>query len=134
MLEFYPQIKWVHIACIIASGALFVVRGLLMQVGRDRIALATPLRWLSYTIDTTLLGAALTLATILPNAMFANGWLATKLLFVTAYVGLGMLAMRRESAPGIRRLGFAGAMLTYITIIGIALAHHPLGWIHLWLA
>lgn len=33
MLEFYPQIKWLHIACVLASGSLFALRGLLTQFG-----------------------------------------------------------------------------------------------------
>ena len=28
MIEFYPEIKWVHVAAVIASGALFALRGL----------------------------------------------------------------------------------------------------------
>jgi len=134
MLEFYPQIKWVHIACIIASGTLFALRGLLMQVGREGLAHAVPLRWLGYAIDTTLLTAAMMLLTILPRGMFANGWLTTKLVLVATYVTLGMLAMRRSGSSGRRRLSYAAAVLTYITVIGIARAHHPLGWFHLWFA
>lgn len=134
MLEFYPQIKWVHITCIIASGTLFAVRGLLMQAGREGLAQWVPLRWLSYAIDTTLLTAAMMLLTILPRGMFANGWLATKLVLVVTYVVLGVLAMRRTGSATLRRLSYAAAVLTYITIIGIARAHHPMSWFHLWLA
>ena len=134
MLELYPQIKWLHIACIIASGTLFTVRGLLVQAGRGELARWAPLRWLSYAIDTTLLTAAMMLLTILPRGMFANGWLATKLVLVATYVTLGVLAMRRSGSPGIRRLSYAAAVLTYITIVGIARAHHPLGWLYLWFA
>ena len=133
MLEFYPQIKWLHIACIIASGTLFTLRGLLVQVGCEGLAHRAPWRWLSYAIDTTLLTAAMMLLTILPHGMFANGWLTTKLVLVLTYVTLGVLAMRRSGSPGARRLSYAAAVLTYITIIGIARAHHPLGWLHLWL-
>jgi uncharacterized membrane protein SirB2 len=134
MLEFYPQIKWVHIACIIASGSLFAVRGLLAQVGRGDVARWAGLRWLSYAIDTTLLTAAMMLLTILPRGLFANGWLTAKLTLVIVYVTLGVLAMRRAGSPAIRRLSYVGAALTYITIIGIARAHHPLGWLYLWFA
>lgn len=133
MLEFYPQIKWVHIACIVASGALFFLRGVLVQVGRSDMARGLPMRWVSYAIDTTLLTAACMLLTVLPSSTFADGWLTTKLALVVAYVSLGMLALRDSTAPPIRRLSFAAAMLTYVTIVGIARAHHPLGWIHLWL-
>lgn len=134
MLEFYPQIKWVHIACIIASGTLFAVRGFLVLIKREDMAQWMPLRWLSYAIDTTLLTAAMMLLTILPRGLFANGWLTVKLLLVVTYVTLGVLAMRRAGSSGTRRLSYAAAVLTYITIIGIARAHHPLGWFYLWFA
>jgi uncharacterized membrane protein SirB2 len=134
MIEFYTQIKWVHIACITISGALFALRGLLVQLGHAGIARAAPVRWFSYAVDTTLLTAALMLLTILPRAMFANGWLLAKLTLVAAYVALGMLALGRARAPGVRRLCYTAALLAYLTIIGIARAHHPLGWLHLWLA
>lgn len=134
MLEWYPQIRGLHIACIIASGSLFALRGWLAQIGREGLAQSAPLRWLSYTIDTILLTAAMMLLTILPHGMFANGWLTTKLLLVAIYVTLGVLAMRRSGSSAMRRFCYVAAMLTYITIIGIARAHHPLGWFHLWFA
>ena len=134
MIEFYTQIKWVHIACITISGALFALRGLLVQLGHGGAARSAPVRWFSYAVDTTLLTAALMLLTILPRAMFANGWLLAKLTLVVAYVALGMLALGRARTPGVRRLCYAAALLAYLTIIGIARAHHPLGWLYLWLA
>jgi hypothetical protein len=30
MMEFYAQIKWVHVAAVLSSGTLFLVRGLLV--------------------------------------------------------------------------------------------------------
>src|SRR6185503_10345678 len=64
VIEFYPQIKYVHVAAVIASGVLFFVRGLGLNLGAGWM-MAAPLRYLSYTIDTVLLTAALMLATIL---------------------------------------------------------------------
>ena len=61
--------------------------------------MAAPLRYLSYSIDTVLLTAALMLLTILPGAMFANGWLATKLVLLVAYVVLGSFALKRGRTP-----------------------------------
>jgi len=130
LMAFYPQIKWVHIAAISASGSLFALRGALVQAGRPRWAMAAPVRYLSYTIDTVLLTAALMLLTILPGAMFANGWLAVKLVLVGVYVVLGTFALKRGRMPRQRATCFIAALLVFATIIGIALAHHPLGWLH----
>lgn len=132
MMEFYPQIKWVHVAAVLVSGTIFLLRGLLVQAGKQDIAMAAPVRYLSYTVDTVLLTAALMLLTMLPGALFANGWLTTKLLLLVLYIGLGTFALKRGRTPKVRSICYVTALLVYVTIIGIALAHNPLGWL-LWL-
>ena len=131
MLPFYPQILFVHILAISLSGSLFALRGLGMLAGA-RWPQAAPVRYLSYSIDTVLLTAALMLLTILPRAMFANGWLTVKLVLVVAYVVLGSFALKRGRTPRIRTTCFVAALLVFAAIIGIALAHHPLGWWLYW--
>ena len=129
MMAFYPQIKSVHIAAVVCSGSLFFLRGALVQAGRSAWAMVAPLRYLSYGIDTVLLTAALMLLTILPGAVFANGWLATKLVLLVAYVVLGSFALKRGRTPRARKVFFAAATLTYVVMFGIARSHHPLGWL-----
>jgi uncharacterized membrane protein SirB2 len=131
MIEFYRQIFWVHVAAVIASGSLFAVRGVLVQAG-SRWGMAAPIRYLSYSVDTVLLTAALMLVTILPRAMFANGWLATKLALLVAYVVLGSFALKRGRTPRVRRASYLAALAVFATMLGIARAHHPLGWFQLW--
>ncbi|KRE86626.1 hypothetical protein ASG75_00090 [Rhodanobacter sp. Soil772] len=132
MFEFYPQIKWVHIACVLASGTLFALRGLATQLGYSGAAQAMPLRWLSYAIDTTLLTAALMLMSILPGALFANGWLTTKLVLLVVYVVLAMLALKRARTPRARLAFYVAALVTYVYMLGVARMHHPLGWLYGW--
>lgn len=127
MIEFYPQIKWVHVAAVMASGLLFAARGLLVQLGRPRLAMAAPVRYLSYGIDTTLLTAALMLLTILPGALFANGWLAAKLVLLVVYVGLGTFALKRGRSPKVRLGCWVAALVTFAFMYSIARAHHPAG-------
>lgn len=133
MIEFYPQIRLVHIACVIASGLLFALRGTLMLAGvrgHNHIAL----RALSWSIDTTLLTAALMLATILHQYPFVHAWLTVKVLLLVAYIGLGTLALKRGSTRGRRALWFAAALAVYLSIVSVARAHHPLGFLHTLLA
>ena len=96
MLTFYPGIKLVHVAAIMASGSFFALRALAL-LGGMRWPRQAPVRYLGYTIDTVLLTAALMLLTILPRELFANGWLWTKLGLVAAYVVLGIAAFRPAS-------------------------------------
>jgi uncharacterized membrane protein SirB2 len=69
------------------------------------------------------------LLTMLPAAMFANGWLTTKLLLVVVYVLLGTFALRRGRTPRGRGICYLAALLAFGTVVGIAMAHHPLGWL-----
>ena len=98
MIEFYPQIKWVHVAAVIASGALFALRGTGVLAGAGWPMFA-PLRYLSYTIDTVLLTAALMLATILHQYPFVHAWLTVKVLLLVVYIVLGTLALKRARTP-----------------------------------
>ena len=128
MIEFYPQIKQFHILLALLSGAIFALRGAFALAGM-RWPQALPVKWLSYTIDTCLLTAALMLLTILPWAMFGNGWLLTKIVLIVVYVVLGVFAMRPGRRQRTRALCYAVALLVFATIYGIARAHQPLGWL-----
>ena len=126
MLAFYPQIKLVHIAAVSASGAFFALRALGLLAGMRWPRMA-PVRYLSYTIDTTLLTAAMMLLTILPGALYANGWLWVKLTLVTAYIVLGILAFRRNLRTSVRLALVVAAGLCFLQAYAIARFHHPLG-------
>ena len=130
MIEFYPQIKAAHVVAVLCSGGLFLLRGALVQAGAPaavRVAMAAPTRYLSYGVDTALLTAALMLLTILPGAVFANGWLAVKLVLLVVYVVLGTLALRRGRTPAARRACYVAAILVFGFMLTVARTHKPLG-------
>ena len=127
MFEFYPQIKSVHGAMVLASGGLVLLRGLLASTGRSELAGLAVLRYASYAVDTTLLTAAMMLLTFLPHAVFANGWLAVKLALLPAYVVLGVLALRPGPRLARRRLYFIAALLVFGFMLGVARTHQPWG-------
>ena len=126
MIEFYAQIKGVHILAILCSGALFALRGTGLLMGM-RWPRAAAVRYLSYTIDTTLLTAAMMLLTILPGELYANGWLAVKLVLVAAYIVLGILAFRPQRGRVARWALVLAAGACFVQAYFIARFHHPLG-------
>ena len=126
MLEFYSEIKWVHVAAVIASGTLFFVRGVALQAGAQWV-MAAPLRYLSYTIDTVLLTAALMLATLLHQYPFVHAWLTVKVALLAVYIVLGSIALKRGQTRAMRLWCFLTAVVVYLYIVSIARAHHPLG-------
>jgi uncharacterized membrane protein SirB2 len=129
VIVFYPQIKLVHVLAVLLSGTLFATRGAAVLAGA-RWPMWTPVRYASYVIDTTLLTAALMLFGMLPKAMFANGWLAVKLGLLVAYIVSGTFALRRARSPRGRAVAYAAAIVVFMTMAGIARAHHPMGWLH----
>ncbi|MFN7182848.1 MAG: SirB2 family protein [Thermomonas haemolytica] len=128
LMEFYPQVKWTHVHAVMCSGSLFSLRG-----GASLLGARWPRHWLpkyaSYIIDTILLTSATMLFSMLPAAMFANGWLSLKLVLVVVYIALGMLAMREKYGRGRRIVFYLAALGTFASIYGIARMHHPLGWL-----
>ena len=132
MIEYYLQIRSVHIAAVLTSGALFLLRGAFLHAGA-KWPMAAPLRYLSYTIDIVLLTAALMLATILHQYPFAHGWLTVKVLLLIVYVVLGTFALKRGATRTIRIVCWLAALVVYGFIISVARAHHPAGVLLRWL-
>jgi len=130
MIEFYPQIKLLHVGAVFASGSLFLLRGVAVQAGAAW-GMAAPVRYLSYAIDIVLLTAALMLLTLLPAAVFANGWLWVKIALLVVYVGLGTFALKRGRTPGVRRACFVAALAVFACMYVIARSHDPLGPLHM---
>ena len=129
MIEFYPQIKQFHIAIALLSGMLFALRGGFAIAGA-RWPQAAPVRFFSYAVDTALLTAAMMLLTILPGAVFSNGWLWVKLGLLVSYIVLGVWALRRAKSLRARWAAYLGALLAYGAVYLTARTHQPLGALH----
>jgi len=128
MIELYPQVKFVHVMCVILSGSLFALRGMMMLAG-SRFANHSALRYLSYAIDTALLTAALMLVTILHQYPFVQAWLTVKVLLLVVYIVLGVYALRRGRTRRVRAICYVAALATFASIVGVALTYDPLGWL-----
>ena len=129
MIAWYVPVKSIHVLCVMASGGLFCARGLLVLKGKSW-AMAKPLRYLSYSIDSMLLAAGLSLAAMLPADVFSNGWLGVKLALLVAYVVLGSFALKRGRTPGIRSICFVLAIAVFAFMLSVAHLHQPLGWFY----
>ncbi len=132
MIEYYAQVKWLHVGTVILSGVLFATRGLMMLARSPRANHAL-LRIPSYVIDTALLAAAITLSAMLHQYPFVHGWLTVKVLLLVAYIVLGSLALKRGRSYRMRAASFIAALVVYASIVLVARAHHPLGPLARWL-
>jgi len=126
MIEFYPQIKWLHIVAVIASGALFALRGAGVLAGA-RWPMWAPLRFLTYTVDTVLLTAALMLVAILHQYPFVQACLTAKVCLLVVYIVLGTFALKRARTRRGQAWCYLAALGVFLFIASIARAHHPLG-------
>lgn len=126
MIEFYPQIRLVHIVTVLLSGSLFALRGLLMLV-RSASTNHAMLRYLSYAIDTMLLASALMLVALLHQYPFVQSWLTVKVLLLGVYIALGSLALKRDRTRRVQLISYFAALAVFMMIVSVAVAHHPLG-------
>ena len=127
MEPFYLEIRNIHIGSVLASGALFLLRGAGVNIFKASWPMWAPVRYLSYTIDTVLLTAALMLMTIVQQYPFVHHWLTVKVLLLIVYIALGSSALKQGKTRK-RRLGFfAAALIVFAFIISVARAHDPLG-------
>jgi len=127
MEPFYFEIRNVHIASVLASGALFLLRGAGVNIFNASWPMWAPVRYLSYTIDTVLLTAALMLMTIVQQYPFVHHWLTVKVLLLVVYIVLGSFALKHGKTRS-QRLGFyAAALIVFAFILSVARAHDPLG-------
>jgi len=125
MIEFYPEVRLVHILAVIASGSLFALRGLGLLLGAAWPR-AVALRRLSYAIDTVLLAAAIALTILVGQYPFVDAWLTVKVLALVVYIGLGIYAFRTPSR-GPRLAAWLAALAVFGFIVTVARAHDPLG-------
>lgn len=127
MEDFYLQIRHVHIASVLASGGLFLLRGLGVNVFGAGWPMWAPVRYLSYTVDTVLLTAALMLMTIVHQYPFVHHWLTVKVVLLVVYVVLGSFALKRAKTRRARLGFYLAALLVFAFILSVARAHDPLG-------
>lgn len=125
----YPLLKTIHVACVVASGAGFVLRGVLAARGsallRTRVARIAP-----HVIDTALLAAGVAVAFAAHLSPLAHPWLAAKILALLVYIVLGALALERGRklglSPRARLAAFVGALATFAYIVAVAVRRDPL--------
>jgi uncharacterized membrane protein SirB2 len=122
----YPWLLPMHITLVMLSVSLFAARGVGVLAGQ-----AWPMqpwtRGLAPIIDALLLLAGGTLWWLLQLHLAQNHWLLAKLVLLIAYIALGTLALKRAPSRAAKALCLLAALTVVGFMVGIAVAHHPLG-------
>ena len=126
MDHWYSGLRALHIGSATASGALFLMRALAVNLAGAAWPMTRPVRILSYLVDTGLLAAAIALTTIIHQYPLADGWLSAKLLLLIVYILLGYRALRGPSRAA-RLACLVAAVVVFLFIVSVARAHDPLG-------
>lgn len=117
----YTVAKYLHLAAVGVSWALFFARGLWMIGDSPRLA-ARWVRVAPHVNDTILLAAAVYLATFhgLPP------WIVAKLVALVAYILIGTVAIRRGPTKPVRVAAWVVAQLVFLYIVAVAVTKNPL--------
>ena len=121
----YISLKITHVGCVILSYALFMVRGVWMM----RSPALLNMRWVKivpHAIDTVLLASAVAMTVMSHQYPFGAPWLTAKLLALLAYIGLGMIALKRGGTLRMRIAAWFAAQIVFFYIVAVALTRSPL--------
>ena len=123
----YASLKTVHVSCVAASYALFVVRGVWMM--RESSHLQQ--RWVKivpHLVDTLLLASAVALAVMSRQYPLVDDWLTAKVVGLLIYIGLGTVALKRGKTRRTRIAAWLAAQAVFFYIVAVALTRQSLPW------
>ncbi len=123
----YPTLLHLHRACVTASVALFMARGLGVAA-LHAWPMQRQWRYLSVAIDVALLLAGTSLWALLGYHPLQQAWLGVKLVLLLVYVVLGSFALKRGRTRSQRLAFFVAALAVVFSMAGIALTREPAFW------
>lgn len=123
-MEYYLQIKMLHMFCAYLSVTLFISRLLLDSWGKVGWRYS-PVRYLPHINDSVLLTLAFTLLAIGPWQPFVHSWLGIKILLLIGYILAGSRAFKL-ALPAKRRVVWAALALLQVCGILYLAINKPL--------
>ena len=116
----YETLKTLHIAAAVLSISGFILRGFWMLRDSPRLQ-AKPVKILPHVIDTVLLASAIALAIMAALNPLAHAWLAAKIVALSLYVGLGVIALKRGKTRDARFAAFLAAIVVFAYMAQVSL-------------
>lgn len=119
MADFYMAFKHTHMLCAVISFVFFVTRGIWAFQGSSLLQK----KWVKispHIIDTVLLLSAIGLVIILKQYPFVSPWVTAKIIGLIAYIGLGIMVLKKAKNQQQRALFFSLAVLAFAYIFMVA--------------
>ena len=117
--------KLLHVTFAVLSISGFLLRGFWAVTGHrnlhHRVTRVAP-----HVNDTLLLISGVWLAVATGQSPFEHTWLATKLVALLVYIGLGFAALRFARSTPARMAWILAALCVYVYMIAVALGRTPL--------
>ncbi len=126
MSDYYLQLRSLHIACVVASILLFVLRHVLSLRNIDWRK-SKALRIMPHVVDSALLASAIMLTIVVGQNPFVDGWITVKVIALVVYIVLGMQALKVGRSQSARRVAFLAAVIVFAFIVTVARTRSPLG-------
>lgn len=121
----YAALKAIHVGTVIASYALFLLRGAWM-LQNSPLLRQRWVRILPHVVDTVLLASAVLLALTIRQYPFVAPWVTAKVLGLVLYIVLGTIALKRGRTRGVRVTAWIAAQLVFFYIVSVAITKTPL--------
>jgi uncharacterized membrane protein SirB2 len=115
----YTLLRSVHIGTVHISLALFLLRGFWMLRESPRLS-ALWVRIVPHLNDTILLAAAIAMLVVGGLNPLAQPWLMAKILGLVAYIGLGVVALKRGRTKAVRVKALVAALGVFAYIVAVA--------------
>jgi uncharacterized membrane protein SirB2 len=121
----YELLKHTHLTAIVISFLLFFVRGNLMMRGSPKathkLFLIAP-----HVVNLLLIVSGIWLAVTLHLNPSTQPWLATKLVALVVYIGLGIATFKHPKL-NVRKVLWVISLLVFAFIVSVAQSKNPLG-------
>lgn len=118
----YVALKASHAGFAYLSILLFVIRFGLFSF-KPMLRSNLVLKILPHLIDTALIVLAVLLSMQMMQYPFVHGWLTAKVLALVAYIGLGVVAIKRGNV-----MAFIAAVLIFVYMIAVAKSKTAMPW------
>lgn len=120
----HTLLKQLHLATIVLTLALFMLRGVWMMRQSPRLQ-ARWVRSVPHVNDTLLLASGLGLAALTGQYPLLHGWLTAKFFALIAYIILGTIALRRGKTRRQRIAAWVAALTMFAYMVAVARARTP---------